>query len=124
MNPATLIDQYTLQMEQQEGDKEIRYAAPPDKKLMAQIVTGVCEHHEDITALIDATLRDNWKKDRMSPLIIALMEAAFYELAHQEKLKPAMLINEYVTLTSSFFGQPELGFINAALDATAKKIHG
>lgn len=120
-NPAALIDQYSKQLNDSVGDKEIRYSAPPDMKLFSTLITGVCEHQDELAALIESSLKDNWKKERMSPLILSLLEAALFELQFAGSLKPAMVINEYVTLSASFFNEQETNFINALLDKAAPK---
>lgn len=119
MQPATLIDMFRKQLEMNVEDKEIRYPAPPEMKLFAKIITGVCEHFEDISRIIEAQLKAGWKKDRMNTLTIALLEAALCELLFLKSLKPAMVINEYVTMSRGFFTEQETGFINAALDSAA-----
>jgi N utilization substance protein B len=119
MQPATLIDMFGKQLEMNAEDKEIRYPAAPDMKLFSKIITGVCEHYAEINGIIEARLKEGWKKERMNTLTLALLEAALCELLFLKSLRPAMVINEYVTMSRGFFTEQESGFINAALDSAA-----
>ena len=55
---------------------------------------------------------------------MSLLACSIYELRYQAALAPAIVIDEYVTLTGRFFGAQEVGFINGLLDTLAKEGRG
>ena len=57
----------------------------------------------------------------MSALLIAILLCALYELKNSA-LKPAMLLNEYVTLTGRFFEEGDVGFVNGLLERVIRTL--
>jgi transcription termination factor NusB len=56
----------------------------------------------------------------MNTVLTSILACAIFELKYESRLKPAVIINEYVTLTGRFFGEQEIGFVNGFLDKLAK----
>jgi len=86
----------------------------PDMPLLNKIVAGVCMMRASVDALIDPLLSTDWKRERMDPLLIALLQCAIFELKHLGT-KPQVAVDEYVTLAGGFFGPAEQGFVNSSL---------
>lgn len=116
-SPEALIKEYLAH----ENDRELALPAAPQETLLKEIVHGVCAHAADIDALIASALQPGWKMERISPLLLALLQAAVFELRFAGKAKPAVVINEYATLASGFFDTAEVGFVHACLHALAKE---
>ena len=122
--PANLIADYKQQLGDSAAaqDKDLTPRIPPHLPTFEKIVTGVCEHQPRLQHTIEQSLKDNWKMERMSPLLLAILQAALYELLFEPNLDKAIIIDEYVTLTRGFFSEPELGFVNGFLQHQANAI--
>lgn len=122
LTPAELYDDYIHQWKEdkESPNRAMSFDAEPDKTLFLTLMSGVMEHAKTIDETIRANLNEKWKLERMSPVLVAIVSCAIYELKYTEKLKPAVIINEYVTLTGRFFEEQEIGFVNALLDGLVK----
>jgi N utilization substance protein B len=95
--------------------------ADPDKSFLRKLLGGVLEKQTEIDEVIKNSLNDKWTMQRMSPLLIAVIACAIFEMKYATTLRPAIVIDEYVTLTGRFFEAPEVGFVNGLLDTLAKE---
>ena len=80
------------------------YAERPSKKQMDYIrtcVTGVCEHAEELDALI-AQYAVRWNLHRISRLTKAAMRLAIYEMRYVDDVPNGVAINECVELTRKY----------------------
>jgi N utilization substance protein B len=117
-----LLDEYITQWkdDKETGAHVLSRDAEPDKAFLRKLLTGLLEKRVEIDQTIEAGLTGKWKMDRMSPLLISLIACAIYEMRYAG-LTPAIVIDEYVTLTGRFFEAPEVGFVNGMLDTLAKE---
>jgi N utilization substance protein B len=65
-------------------------------------------------------LASGWRLDRIDATARSILRAGTYELIRRRDVPAEVAIDEYVEIAKSFFEGPELGFINAALDAIAR----
>jgi len=123
MTPERLLEDYLGQWkdDRETGARVISRDAEPDKSFLRKLLTGLMDKRDDIDALIKASLNDKWTMERMSPLLLSLIGCAIYEMRYMGALAPAIVINEYVTLTGRFFEAPEVGFVNGLLDQLARE---
>ena len=103
-------------------DDEGRDDVKPNAGLLKKLLEGSAAHAAELEPWVEKALTAEWKKERLSPLLLAILRLAVFELAHFRDTKPAIIINEYVTLTGRFFGEAETGFVNAALQAIAAEL--
>lgn len=123
ITPTELFDDYMLQWheDRESVNRAMSFEAEPDKKLLLTLLTGIMEQQEEIEQVIRASLSDKWAFERISKLIIAVLTCAVYEIKFALKLPAAIIINEYVGLTSRFFEEGEVGFVNGLLDRLKKE---
>ena len=114
--PEALIKEYLAHG----NDRELVLPAVPHEGLLKEIVHGACEHAAEIEKIIAGSLLPTWKMERISPLLMALLQAAIYELRFHPNSKPGIVIDEYATLAAGFFNEAEVGFVHATLHALAK----
>lgn len=95
----------------------------PDKKLFQEIVRGVCEKQKDLDDTIEKVLANGWSLDRLETVVRAILRAALFELTDHEDTPKAVIINEYVNITKSFYSGQEPSFVNASLDNLAKQFN-
>ena len=126
ISAQALLEDYMAQWKDDKdtGAHVISRDAEPDKAFLRKLLTGLMEKRADIDELIKSSLSDKWTMERMSPLLLSLLTCAIYEMRYQAALAPAIVINEYVTLTGRFFETSEMGFVNGLLDSLAKQAGG
>lgn len=95
---------------------------PPNRAFLKKLLAGVAEHGESLEPWVNKALTGEWKKDRMSPLLLAILRLALFELAHFPNVGAPIIVNEYVTLTGRFFSDAEAGFVNASLNRLAGEL--
>jgi transcription antitermination protein NusB len=99
-------------------------AIEPNYPLAETLLSGVAQRQSDINERLDSALGEEWKRERMSPLLVAILQAAIFEMFFHKEINFKIVIDEYTRLTRSFFGEGEVSFVHGALSALAQKYHG
>lgn len=94
-------------------------ALEPNYSLVDEILQGTVKWQQEIDKRIDSSLSKDWKRERMSPILIAILQCAIFELFFYKNTKHKILIDEYSNLTGCFFSDAEINFVNGVL----KKLH-
>lgn len=111
-----LFNQLVAQWGESAGiDAEWPAEERPEQKLLRVIITGCLEHLGAIDATLGGVIKDNWRPERMDPVLIAALRCAVYELAYEPERKTAVIVDEYVSIASGYFEGAELGFVHSAL---------
>lgn len=123
ITPPELFDDYMAQWYEDKASKNraMSFDVEPDRMLFMKLITGIMEHKEEIDQIIKGSLNEKWTLERMSPVLVSIIACGVYEMKYLSKLKPVVVINEYVTLAGRFFDEDEVGFVNGLLDTLAKK---
>lgn len=87
----------------------------PEATLLKKILDGVIGHAADIDSTLQTVIKENWKPERMDPVMIAALRCAIYELKYHPEIHTAILVDEYVTITKEFTDGNELAFFNSAI---------
>ena len=95
--------------------------APADLEFFKSIVTGVPAHQVEIDKAIAQCLSENWTLARVDSILRAILRAAAFELVARKDVPGKAVIDEYVGIAHDFFTGDEPGFVNAALDALARR---
>lgn len=95
----------------------------PDYKLVKAILEGTLKWQEDIDKRIGQSLSREWARERMSPILIAILQCGIFELFFYKDTKHKILIDEYTTLTNRFFAEAEVNFINGVLKSLHTRFH-
>lgn len=93
----------------------------PDEEFFTAILTGVPQHQVEIDRAIAGALSEKWKLERVDSILRAILRCAVFELIGRRDVPAKVAIDEYVAVAGAFFGADEPGFVNAALDAIAKR---
>jgi N utilization substance protein B len=88
------------------------------------VVAGVDARREEIDALIDAKLGEQWKLSRLDKTMLQVLRAGSYELLARADVPTAAVIDEYVDVAHAFFDAKDAKFVNGLLDAVAKEKRG
>lgn len=85
---------------------------------------GVCEHIEQIDALINKHAR-GWKTSRISRVSRSILRLAVYEMLFcREEIPVTVSINEAVELCKRFDEEKARGFLNGVLNSVKNDILG
>ena len=79
-----------------------------------KIVSGVLQHREEIDERIVPFLK-NWKIDRISSVLRAILEISVYEILYVEDVDPPVSINEAVEFAKKYFADDGPTFVNGVL---------
>ena len=93
-----------------------------DKKSKAYselLVTGVCEHIEEIDTLLQKYAK-NWDIARMGVIDRNVLRLAMYELQYSDDIPPIVVINEAVDIAKYFSSTDSGKFVNGILDRVHK----
>lgn len=101
----------------------LNVALEPNYPLVSAILEGTRQWQNDIDKRIDSALSKEWTCERMSPILIAILECAIFELFFYKDTKHKILIDEYTNLTSRFFSEAEINFVNGVLKNLHAKFH-
>ena len=93
----------------------------PDAEFFSAILSGVPQHQVEIDRAIAGALSEKWKLERVDSILRAILRGGVFELVDRRDVPAKVVIDEYVAIAGAFFGAEEPGFINAALDAIARR---
>ncbi len=122
--PEALLEDYLAQWQDDKRSQSrvISRDADPDKAFLRKLLVSVTQNQAEIDGIVTASLNEKWTRERMSPLLVSVLECAISEMKYSQALNPAIIIDEYVTLTGRFFEAPEIGFVNGLLGTLAKEL--
>jgi transcription antitermination protein NusB len=98
--------------------------ADADVDFFNDVVAGVDARREEIDALIEAKLGEQWKLSRLDKTMLQVLRAGSYELIARADVPTAAVIDEYVDVAHAFFDKKDASFVNGLLDAVAKEKRG
>lgn len=90
-------------------------ALEPDYAMLTRILDGVMRQKDDIHAAIDAQLSGGWSRERMSVLMVALLQCGVFEMLFDKDLGHPVVISEYTQLARHFFDAKDVDFVHAVL---------
>lgn len=94
---------------------------PADQEMLEEIVMGVAERWADIEAMVGKALAAG-KKGEVETLLESILRAGTYELMAHAKVDSAIIINDYLNVTTGFYAGAESKIVNAILDKIAKAV--
>jgi N utilization substance protein B len=87
----------------------------------AKLVEGAWNVHQRSDEMIGGALKAGWTLERIEPVTRAILRAALYELL-ETQTPPAVIMDEYLFVTHSFFDNTEVSFVNGVLNSISQKI--
>ena len=93
----------------------------PDRDFFCAILNGVPQNQVEIDRAIAGALSEKWKLERVDSILRAILRGGVFELVGRRDVPAKVVIDEYVAVAGAFFGADEPGFVNAALDAIARR---
>jgi len=95
--------------------------AGADEGFFAELVRGVAKEKPVLDEAIEASLAKGWSIGRIDSVLRAILRCGAFEVMCRLDIPPKASISEYVEVTRGFFEGDEPGFVNAVLDAMARK---
>lgn len=105
-----------------ETDPEFKAEEDPDKAFLKKLICGAVPELDKLNATFVPHLASDWKIERMSPLLISILQSATYELMYHDNLAPHIIVDEYVALTGEFFDAGEQNFMHGILQVLTKEL--
>lgn len=96
---------------------------PAEPTLFSAILLSYAENEEKIDKMIDASFTEEWPSERVEMTLKSILQAGVAELMGTSTPE-AIIITEYLDITKSFYGTPEIKVVNGILDNLAKKLRG
>jgi N utilization substance protein B len=87
-----------------------------NKPLFKNIIGCVSRETLSIKAKIVDNLSVNWSIERIGGVLRAILSAAIAERIINPEMDKRVLVSEYVAITSGFYDDKEVKFVNAILD--------
>lgn len=94
---------------------------PEGWALVRQLVEGVLAHREDLDRTIQA-YAPLWPVHLLSPVDRNLLRMALYELLHDRRTPPRVVINEAVELAKAFGSESTPRFVNGVLGSVMDRL--
>jgi transcription antitermination factor NusB len=105
----------------QNGDLELDKETIFDHKLYSQITDHIFPLINEVDELIKPHIVVEWDYENIELLIKIILRCAVFEVKYC-LTPPKVVINEYTTITASFYGAKETGFVNAMIDKIVKNL--
>jgi transcription antitermination protein NusB len=112
-----LIENYLLDSQHQTTS----YRKEIDESFLNILVTGLSLEINTIDAEISEFLKGDWSLDKLEDVTLQILRVAAFELKNLSDIPAKVVIGEYVDIAASFFDNKRLTFVNATLDALARK---
>ena len=98
--------------------------AEADIDFFDDIVSGVDARREEVDAMIEEKLGEQWKIGRLDKTMLQILRTGTYELLARPDVPTGAVIDEYVDVAHAFFDAKDAKFVNGLLDAVAKDKRG
>lgn len=92
----------------------------PNINYIKNVVNGVIDREEEISALIRENLSKGWKIERLSKTTLCILELAIYEMKYVEDVPVKVAVNEAVELTKKYDEPEKAAFVNGVLGGVFK----
>jgi transcription antitermination protein NusB len=119
-DPPGVIDQFVKICFQNPDQYHLKN---PDLSLFEGLVKEGTGRQSQYDGLITQVLSVDWTLDRLELVLKAILRCGACELDQYPETPKAVIINEYVNLTKTFYDGHEPGFVNASLDKVARLLN-
>ena len=93
----------------------------PNSTLFKKILIGVEDRLSDVNDILNAHIKTEPKK-QVEPLLKAILLCGISELLIHTDIDKALIINDYLNVSHSFYDQGQVSFVNGILDAVANRL--
>ena len=123
LSPTQQVNALKQQLSGNLNEQKLQVGVPlePNYKLLEALLEGIEKWRDGIDDRVNRVLSKDWARERTSPLLIAILQCAVFEMFFDKDISPKIVIDEYTRLTRSFFTDAEVDFVHGALSSLAQK---
>jgi len=101
--------------------ENIAYSEEEIRSYSTWLIEGILSHKEEIDRIIQS-VSEHWRVPRMAIIDRNILRIAVFELLYEEKVAPAIVINEAIEIAKKYSGEQAGTFVNGILDAIQKQL--
>ncbi len=123
----TLRILFRLEFENKQIEKTLdqywksKKASEEIKEYSTWLVNGIISDQAKIDNIIQQ-VSEHWRISRMALVDRNILRMAVFELLYEEKIAPAIVINEAIEIAKKYSGEEAATFVNGILDAVRKDL--
>lgn len=102
-------------------NKAVEYREFEYDDFVKQIFFGAYENAQIIAETVETSLQ-GWKKERVSPVSMAVFRLSTYEMMFMEDIPVRVSINEAIELSKKYDDEKAYIFVNGVLNSVAEKL--
>lgn len=95
---------------------------PIDEELFSTLLNLNKQNSSKVEEAIKVNLIDKYNLDRLDRVIKSILKLATTELLFCGDVPARIIIDEYVSITKTFYNNAEAGFVNKVLDTIAREV--
>lgn len=111
-----VIDNYILNQD----DEITSFRKKIDIDLLESLLSGIVLGLTEIDFEISQLLKDGWDLDKLPDIALYILRFGAFELKFMRDVPLKVVIDEYVEISSTFFEDKKVTFINGTLENLAK----
>jgi len=100
--------------------KEPTESAKEERTFASLIIAGAIDHVDEIDTMIESHLAENWSKERLNKVTLAILRTSIYQMKFQPDANIGIIIDEAVNIAKEYGTDDSYKFINAVLDKIGK----
>ena len=103
-------------------DGEIDLGKDPYIRHIKKVFKGYFENEEELDALLEKNLSPDIKLTNLDSLLRIILKTSIYELRFCNKIPFKVVIDQYLDVTDTFYGNDQKRLVNGVLDSVAKTL--
>ena len=103
-------------------DGEIDLGKDPYIRHIKKVFKGYFENEEELDSLLEKNLSPDIKLRNLDSLLKIILKSSIYELRFCNKIPFKVVIDQYLDVTDTFYGNDQKRLVNGVLDSVAKTL--
>ena len=103
-------------------DGEIDLGKDPYIRHIKKVFKGYFEQEAELDALLEKNLSPDLKLRNLDSLLRIILKTSIYELRFCNKIPFKVVIDQYLDVTDTFYGNDQKRLVNGVLDSVAKTL--
>jgi len=103
-------------------DGEIDLGKDPYIRHIKKVFKGYFEQEDELDTLLEKNLSSEIKSKNLDSLLRIILKTSIYELKFCTKVPFKVVIDQYLDVTDTFYGNDQKRLVNGVLDSVAKTL--
>ena len=103
-------------------DGEIDLGKDPYIRHIKKVFKGYFEQEKELDILLEKNLSPDIKLTNLDSLLRIILKSSIYELRFCNKIPFKVVIDQYLDVTDTFYGNDQKRLVNGVLDSVAKTL--